>query len=275
MLNLIVLICANVIMIFIMKKSDESNTDSRQTLFINYITAFILSCISFLLKYRMEINYSLFLLAIVNGILMAICMILQKKSIVDNGAGISTIYNRLGIIIPTVFSIVFLNEAPKYTNLLGIALSIIAIILSYNKTNEQSLIKYKYLFSILIFGGLIDFNYKIATSFWDVKYIGQYIFFSFGIAFVVMGASLCKEKFKLGNKEIKYGMGIGLANYCITWGVIHATLVLPSYIVFPVYSGCVIFFVNLIEWIFFNAKHTIKDSITMIIIFLSVLLINV
>lgn len=275
MLNLIVLICANIIMIFIMKKSDESNADSRQTLFINYITAFILSYISFLLKYKIEFNYSLLLLAIVNGILMAICMILQKKSIIENGAGISTIYNRLGIIIPTVFSIVFLNEDPRYTNLLGIVLSIVAIILSYNKTNEQKFIKYKYLFSILIFGGLIDFNYKIATYFWEAKYIGQYILFSFGIAFLVMGVSLCKEKFKLGNKEIKYGIGIGLANYCITWGVIHATLVLPSYIVFPVYSGCVIFFVNLIEWIFFKAKHTIKDAITMVIIFLSVLLINI
>lgn len=275
MLNLIVLICANVIMIFIMKKSDESNTDSRRTLFINYVTAFILSSISFLLKYKIELNYSLFLLAIVNGILMAICMILQKKSIIENGAGISIIYNRLGIIIPTVFSVVFLSEAPKYTNILGIVLSVIAIILSYNKTNEQKIIKYKYLFSILIFGGLIDFNYKLVTSFWGSRYIGQYILFSFGVAVVVMGISLCKEKIEIRKQDIKYGMSIGVANYCITWGVIHATLVLPSYTVFPVYSGCVIFLVNLIEWTFFKAKHTIKDAITMIIIFLSVLLINV
>lgn len=246
MLNLIVLICANVIMIFIMKKSDESNTDSRRILFINYVTAFILSSISFLLKYKIEFNYSLFLLAIVNGILMAICMILQKKSIIENGAGISTIYNRLGIIIPTIFSVVFLSETPKYTNVLGIVLSIIAIILSYNKTNEQKFIKYKYLFSILIFGGLIDFNYKIVTFFWDSQYIGQYILFSFGVAFVVMGLSLCKDRIEMRKQDIKYGLSIGLANYCITWGVIHATLVLPSYIVFPVYSGCVIFFVNLL-----------------------------
>ena len=56
-----------------------------------------------------------------------------------NGTPISTTFNRLGVLIPTVFSILLFGERPQIVQIAGIALAVSAIIyINSGKGNKES-----------------------------------------------------------------------------------------------------------------------------------------
>ena len=114
--SLILAICANTFMIFSMKFSEKAGADRNNIIFLNYVFG---SALAFILGGGLQGGIALSRqaavpigLAAFNSLLMVACMLSQQVSISRNGAGITTTYNRLGVLIPTVLSIFMFHEYP-------------------------------------------------------------------------------------------------------------------------------------------------------------------
>ena len=161
--SLMMVIIANTLIVFIIKFSENGHVNRNNVTFVNYIIG---SIVAIILSNKTLLNISydkdfifVILLAIFNASLMTSCMLIQQKSINRNGAGISTMYNRLGILIPTILSIFLLSEEPNLLNYIGICLAVFAIVYSYKKEGKSDNYARNYylLYAILILVGSFAF----------------------------------------------------------------------------------------------------------------------
>lgn len=120
-----------------MKGAENANTHRKSVVLCNYLFG---ACFIFFLGGGFD-TQSLFAahiaiaagLALVNACLMTACLLLQQSSLRANGAGITTTYNRLGILIPTLLSALLFREYPTMVKACGIALAVAAVLYSCEK----------------------------------------------------------------------------------------------------------------------------------------------
>ena len=306
--SLILAICANTFMIFSMKFSEKAGADRNNIIFLNYVFG---SALAFILGGGLQGGIALSRqaavpigLAAFNSLLMVACMLSQQVSISRNGAGITTTYNRLGVLIPTVLSIFMFHEYPTALKIAGILLSAAAIIFSYEKSGagvaaaapgtgaetvagqfgagqpemtggHDSGKRYGLLFAVLIVGGLIDFNSKILGVIAAPEMKSMYSFSTFLFSAVIMAVIALRRPGRITKKDLRYGALIGLPNACITFGMVSAAAALPAYIVFPVYSGAVILLVNGIGAACFKERLTRREIIATAMIAAALVMLNI
>ena len=113
MIYLIAAICANLCMTFLMRYSEHHNGNCYALNIWNYLAG---SLISLLLLQDKSLIWSgnavTWGAGIVNGIGFLAALVLLQISIRRNGAPLTTTFNRLGILIPTILSIFLFDEIP-------------------------------------------------------------------------------------------------------------------------------------------------------------------
>lgn len=270
---------ANTLMIFSMKFAEKANTNRRNVILWNYVFGSILA---FFFGGGCQGNLSVgrealfpMALGLLNSFLMVSCMLIQQNSISVNGAGITTTYNRLGVLIPTLLSVFLFQEYPSLLKIAGILLSIVAIVYSYDKKNSQGGKRYGLLIMVLALGGLIDFNSKLLGMFAGPEMKNTYAFATFFCGAVIMTVIALRSKSSFSQKDIQFGAMIGIPNICITFGIVSAALKLPSYLLFPVYSGTVILLVNVIGTLLLGEKLTKREIIATVMIAIALVLLNI
>ena len=163
-------------------------------------------------------------MAAYNGVCMTMGMILCRLSMGKNGTPISTTFNRLGVLIPTVFSILLFGERPQIVQIAGIALAVSAIIYinSGKETKSQNHIKsMKLLIAIFLVGGLIDLNTKIFERYGDTELNDYYIFMTFVFCVLVSLVIMLKEDRKFSGKDVLIGAFTGVPNTFIPVSYTH------------------------------------------------------
>ena len=275
--SLLLAVMANTIMIFSMKFSEAADTHRQSVVFLNYVFGTVMAI--FLCRDLGSMNLCSqetlipLGLGLFNAILMAACMLIQQHSINFNGAGLTTTYNRLGVLIPTLLSVFLFQEYPTALKICGIGLSVTAIGYSYEKTGEAKK-NYVLLSLVLIIGGMIDFNSKLLGILSPVEMKSVYTISTFFIAAILMAAIVICGKIPINRKDMKYGALIGIPNICITFGMVSASANLPAYIVFPAYSGGVILLVNIIDELYLKERLSKRERIATAMIAFSLVLIN-
>ncbi len=277
--SLILAAASNTIMIFSMRFAEKAKAERRTIILWNYVFG---SLLAFLLGGGFQGGLSFgkealfpMALGLVNAFLMVACMLIQQNSISANGTGLTTTYNRLGVLIPTVLSIFLFQEYPSLLKIAGILLSVAAIIYSYDKKTSENGKNFGLLIGVLSFGGLIDFNSKLLGVFSEPEMKNIYTFITFFCSAVIMTVMVLKQKAPASKKDIKYGAMIGIPNICITFGMVGAAAQLPSYLVFPVYSGAVILLVNGIGAFLPGEKLTKREAIATAMIAAALVLLNI
>ena len=157
MIFLVAAIGANVCMTFLMRYS-ETHQGNRYALNIwNYLTGTIVSFFLLEDKSRLLVDDGgvTFLLSAVNGILFVAAMVMIQKSILKNGAPLTTTFNRLGILIPTVFSAILFGEIPGGVQILGLLLCVFAIVYMNTGKKEERPAFAAGLVLIFILGGIV------------------------------------------------------------------------------------------------------------------------
>ena len=139
MFFLILTIASHTLVMFAMRFTESNSGNRFAATVFTYITCAILS---FALMEDKTMYYPgseyLFMLGMsaFNGICMTAGMLLCRLSMGVNGTPISTTFNRLGVLIPTLSSILFFHEIPKAVQVVGIALAITAIVYINSGTEE-------------------------------------------------------------------------------------------------------------------------------------------
>jgi len=243
---------------------EKYNVDNLQALIVNYITAGI--CSYFLLESSFSLveilNSKWIYHAIIIGALFIIVFNFYAYGIQKAGISISTVANKMSLIIPVCAALLLYSEAETFTYLKGIAffLALSGIYLSSTNGGKLSFDK-KYLWLIiLVFVGqglsdslFNDFAQKFPNE-------GGYLFFmvlffmaSFSGILILIGKSFKKKK-PLQLKSVFWGIVFGVPNFFSLVFFLEALGKLESSIVFPLVSMGVVVSSSLIGMFLFKEK---------------------
>ena len=261
-------------MLILFKYFEVFGVNNLQAIIVNYITAGILALVSSQLNgitvspiQMMSSDYTL--PAIIIGVLFIITFNLLAFSTQKVGIAITTVANKMSMIIPVIVGVYFFNDEKSVLKFAGVFLAIIAIYFSSTSGGRLSFNK-KYIFLIvLVFigQGLADSTLSWAE---EKKMIGPAetqaffiaIFFSaaiFGAIYLLFEHFIKSHKLKF--KNIFGGVMLGIPNFFALHFFMNAlkSNVLESSQIFPIVNMGVIVLTAVSGIILFKQKLSMSN----------------
>lgn len=232
MIFLILSILSSAAIYVIFKYLDRFKIATFNVIIINYLTATVLGIL--LMNTKVDvfpiIKNEWLPYSIVIGILFIMMFVVIAKSSQIVGIAITTISNKMSVIIPIAVSII-IDPLDILTNFkaIGIILAILAVFLSvYRKRKVEFDPRNIYLPIILFLGmGLVDSFVKYAQQYHvadDVLPVFTVILFAMAALAGMITKIIRKTSFKelISTKTLLWGIGLGLSNYGSLYFLIKA-----------------------------------------------------
>lgn len=279
MLYLIIAVLSNTFMTFVIRLSEKNKSNRFNINTFNYLFGGVLAYMVIrketIFSYDTNYNYAL-ILAIINAVFYIACLYLMQTNIEKNGAPLTTTYNRLGLLIPIIISIILFKEYPNTMQIIGCILAVFSIwYINRKKQNSIINISPSLLIAVFLAGGLVDTLAKIYGHYGNSILQEHFIFYTFVFSFIFSFILSLKSIKSLTLKEVIIGFCIGIPNQITTLAQLKAVTILPAYLVFPSYSISVILLVNLINFIIFKEKLSNQQYIGTGIIILALICMNI
>ena len=275
MIYLLSAIGANLIMTFLMRYSEHHDGNRYALNIWNYLAGALFSIV--FLEDKMAFfsaDLVTILLGIVNGVGFVSALVLIQISIRRNGIPLTTTFNRLGILIPTILSAFLFNEIPAPLKIVGLVLCIFAIILMNTEEKKDRPSFMIGLFLVFIFGGVLDFISRVYSLYYDADSQACFVMYTFLAALVVSIGMFIKDGGKMTLRDALTGVGVGIPNQLTTILILRAATFLPAYIVYPTYSAGLIILVNIINYAAFREVLSKKQYIATGIIGVGLIFLN-
>ena len=275
MIYLLSAIGANLIMTFLMRYSEHHDGNRYALNIWNYLAGALFSIV--FLEDKMAFfsaDLVTILLGIVNGVGFVSALVLIQISIRRNGIPLTTTFNRLGILIPTILSAFLFNEIPAPLKIVGLVLCIFAIILMNTEEKKDRPSFMIGLFLVFIFGGVLDFISRVYSLYYDADSQACFVMYTFLAALVVSIGMFMKDGGKMTLRDALTGVGVGIPNQLTTILILRAATFLPAYIVYPTYSAGLIILVNIINYAAFREVLSKKQYIATGIIGVGLIFLN-
>lgn len=270
---------SSVALTFAYSKVKKMNTFN--IIFFNYLIAF--GCSAFMLIRQIgaagdyfnargaQTHLSLF--ALYTGIIYLAALLSIQFSVQKNGPSITTMFSRLGMVIPVAVSIVVFNEIPTAFRWAGIILAILSLIAySYDKGFQFNGL----LLTAFLSGGAAELSNKLFSTLFDEALKSYYLFVVFGTCVILMAFILTfqKDKVSFTKKETQTGIFLGAANFSTAFFILKALEALPSTIVYPSLSVGIILVTALMSKLFFGELFSRKTCMVLALTVISLVLIN-
>ncbi|MDO5037397.1 MAG: EamA/RhaT family transporter [Tissierellia bacterium] len=249
-------------MTFAIKRSEAREDNRYGVLIFNYLLAILMSYGQLGGAHPLlpaQEGFLTFGLAGLNGILYMVSLFLLQYSIRKNGPPLTSTFNRLGVLIPTLASIFVFMERPSFPQGIGLALAFGAILMINGGESVKKGGSRLALLALLVLGGSIDLLSKIFHTYGNSAYTDHYMFYTFVVSFVIAVVLFIKEGQALTRSEVISGVLIGIPNQLCSLSLLKAAALLPAYFVFPVNSAGIILLVNLVNYFVFKEKLTSKE----------------
>lgn len=278
MIYLIFAIFSSALVSIIMRYSEKYIDNNISMLSINYLMCLILAGI-YMGFHHLYIplhgmNQSI-ILGIINGILYLSGFILLQRNINKNGIILSSLFMKLGILIPMLVSIFIFKELPSIIQLTGFIIAIISIIFM-NIKKEETNINFKFgLLLLLIINGITDTMSKIFDEVGNTLLSEQFLFYTFLFAFILCIVLTFIKKQNFYKNEVIYGLLIGIPNYYSARFLLESLQSVPAVIVYPTYSVGAIIVVTIVGIFIFKETLYKYQKISMIGILITLILLNI
>lgn len=285
MIFLLLSIISSTAIAIIFKLMANKNIELLPVIVLNYFSAFIAGILLF--KGNLSINYILssdwIYISILIGSLLIIGFYLIGYTTQKAGIAITTIANKMSVIIPISFSILYFAESLSSLKVIGIILALASVLMAvYKKNNSDS--KTFSLLPILMFLviGIIDSAVKLAQhSYVSQEDVSLFSAFSFGLAGIIGITSIGVQ-----NKHWKsftnplvwlFGILIGLANFGSMYFLILSLNKsgLDSSIVYGVNNIGIILISIILAVLFFREKLSRVNIIGVLLALISVLILTI
>lgn len=201
---------------------DNKNVALLPVIVLNYFAALTAGLLLFEgeLSFNYIMNSPWIYISFVIGSLLIIGFYLIGYTTQKAGIAIATIANKMSVIIPILFSILYFAEETSILKTVGIILAIVSVVLAVLKKNKSEEQKKFSLLPLLMFLviGVIDSAVKLAQhSYVSDEDVSLFTSFSFGLAGIIGVIILSfnpKEWKSFGNPWVwVFGILIGLANF--------------------------------------------------------------
>lgn len=274
MIYLILAICSTVSISFFMRLSEKYIQNQLGMFLSNYFICVLFSFI--LIKGSIELSdLRVFPIGIITGILFLVSFLFYKKNMDVNGIVLSSTFMKLGVIIPTLMAILIFHEQPKLNQILGIVISVIAIVMinlekdALTQGNNKIL-----LVLLLILSGFADGMMNIFDEMGILVSNDLYLMITFLSAFMITLCIIFIKKQKITKMDLIFGAIVGIPNYLSSRFLLLALRKIPAILVYPIYSVAAIVCTTLIGLFFFKETLSKKKMYAIGLILIALILLN-
>lgn len=213
-------------------------------------------------------------LGVINGVLYLGSFMLMQWNTRHNGVVLSSVFMKLGILVPTVLSVVWFKEMPTAVQIIGFFLALTAIvILNYQKGTKLSRRSWG-LMLMLVAGGMGDGMSKVYEEYGNPGFQNIFLFFTFSAALLLCLGLAAYKKEKLGMKELLFGAALGIPNFLSSLFLLNALRTVPAVITFPTFSVAVILVVAAAGILFFRERLQRRQVFGGLLICIALVLLN-
>lgn len=214
-------------------------------------------------------------LGALNGLLYLGSFALMQWNTRHNGVVLSSVFMKLGILVPTVLSVVWFKEMPTALQITGFVVAIAAIvIINYEKGTKLSRGSWG-LILMLLAGGMGDGMSKVYEEYGDPSLQNIFLFFTFFAALILCLGWMFGKKERLGAKELIYGAALGIPNFLSSLFLLNSLATVPAVIAFPTFSVAVILVVALAGMLLFRERLSRRQLIGGLLICAALILLNI
>lgn len=210
------------IILIIFKLFERFQVDNLQAIVVNYVVAGSLGLFTSGIVNPVNhiLNSNWIYLALIIGILFIIVFNLLATGAQKVGIAISTVANKMSVIIPVIFAIIVFNDQISALKIIGILLALVGVYLtSTNGKNLNFDKKYIWLVVIIFAGqGLADCIFNYAQKFYVEDFESKLFISTMFFGACVTGILMTVPKFitgvsKFSSKNILWGIVLGVPNF--------------------------------------------------------------
>lgn len=213
-------------------------------------------------------------LGIFNGIFYLVSFALMQWNTRHNGVTLSSVFLKLGILVPTVLSVVWFRESPTGLQILGFLVAVVAIvIINYQKGQKLSRKSWALLLMLLI-GGMGDGMSKVYEVYGNPGLQNIFLFFTFLAALLLCLVLVRSKAERIGIKELGYGAALGIPNFFSSLFLLKSLDTVAAVIAFPTFSVAVILVVAVAGVLAFRERLSRRQIVGGILICIALALLN-
>ena len=214
-------------------------------------------------------------LGVVNGILFLASFVLLQINVRRNGVVLSATFMKLGVLVPTLLSVIAFREKPEVQQVIGFLVALLAIVLiNFEKGQGEAGFKIG-LILLLLGGGSGDAMAKIYDEVGAAQFEEQFLCFTFASALILCVLLAIKKQQKLTKTDILFGLLVGIPNYFSARFLLKAVGEVPAVVAYPTYSVATIVVISLVGMLCFKEKITKRQQVAIGIILVALVLLNI
>lgn len=288
-LGLAILCSSSIAWLFKISEGTQSGKMNRyRVTAANYFVAFAVSYFMYILQKSTSAVgekcgvidwFTILSIGIPAGFCFFLSFLFYQISVKENGASLSGMFGKLGILVPMVIAVVLWREIPSLTQAIGISMAIFAMVL-VNLPKDKADFKgfKKSLILLFIFGGFAEFSSKLFQKAGNPTDKSIFLCVVFGIAFSLSAAMVAKSPKVAGSSLIRdslMGAAVGIPNLLSSVFLISALELIPATVAFPIYSAASIGLISIGSKVFFKEELSRRGWVGIIVTMLALVLVNI
>ena len=282
MLYLLLAILSSATIAIVMRLSSNKVTSGNTMLATNYLVCLVLATLfgDFQLLPLADAGFGkTVVFGAINGFMYLMGFVLLQYSTGKNGVVLSSVFMKLGLLVPIVLSLVVFGEVPDVVQAVGFFLAIGAIVLiNYEEGTKQGVSTGKgkwILVLLLLAGGGGDAMAKVFSMYGPQHLEGTFLFYTFLSALVLCLALVIRKKERLQPAALLYGVIVGVPNFFSARFLLKAVGALPAVVVYPTFSVATMLVVTLAGVLAFRERLRKNQWIALAVILAALALLNI
>ena len=214
-------------------------------------------------------------LGVISGALYLAGFVKLQSNVRRNGVVLSSMFMKLGLLVPILTSVIFFGEVPTWLQISGFCIALSAIIMMNLKKEENPRGFSMGLIVLLLLGGGCDLMSKIYEMYGQPQLADPYLFYTFAAATLMCLILVIREKERPGIREIVFGTLIGIPNFFSAKFLLLALTKLPAVVVYPSFSVATLLVVTLTGVLAFKERLNKVQWGALAAIIMALILLNI
>jgi len=276
MLYLILAVLSSMLVSVVMRLSQQKCQSRLTVLAMNYVMCSVTALLFMNRSLIPQGEGSGFALGlgVVNGVLYLGSFMLLQYNVRINGVVLPSTFMKLGILVPTLMSMLVFGERLTALQCGGLAAAVAAIWLIGSEKGQGKAKSIGWLLFLLIGGGLADGTSKVYEELGAPAFKDHFLLLTFFVALILCAILCVIKKETITRREIVYGLALGVPNYFSARFLLLSLGEIPAVIAYPTYSVGTIVAVTLAGLAVFREKLTKRQLTALCIILAALVMLN-
>lgn len=278
MLYLILAIMSSTMVSVVMRLSSDKISANLSMLAVNYLVCAALGAgyAGFDLWKPEAAGFALTVaLGALSGVLYLAGFVKLQQSIRKNGVVLSSVFMKLGLLVPIVMSLFLFGEVPTPAQIAGFVIAVCSIVLINLKKDPGAKGFGVGLILLLLLGGGCDAMSKVFEVYGPASLSEQFLFYTFAVAFLLCAGMAASNKEHPVARELIFGTLIGIPNFFSAKFLLLALGHLPAVVVYPSFSVATLLCITLAGVAVFRERLSRLQWVALAAIVTALILLNI